>query len=87
MFYAQDKLSKKREEKIMENASDALKMAGAVLIFIIALTIVFSLISQIKTTSDSVLFNSDKLNYYTWETGTLDKRKNSWRGYYCCNAL
>ena len=65
----------------MENATDALKMAFAVFVFIIALSIVFSLISQAKETADTVLFYSDKTNYYDWETGNLEERKNSGRGY------
>lgn len=56
----------------MENASDALKMAFAVFVFIIALSIVFSLLTKIKETADMVLFHTDKTNYYEWETGTLD---------------
>lgn len=54
----------------MENASDALKMAFAIFVFIIALSIVFSLFSTIKETADAVLFYSDKTNYYGWETGS-----------------
>lgn len=53
----------------MENASDALKMAFAIFVFIIALSIVFSLITQVKETADEILFNSDKTTYYSWETG------------------
>lgn len=57
----------------MENAADALKMAFAVFVFIIALSIVFSLISQAKQTADEVLANSDKTNYYDkWIEGIDD---------------
>ena len=48
----------------MENATDALKMAFAVFVFIIALSISFYLLTQSKETADTVLFNSDKTNYY-----------------------
>lgn len=48
----------------MENATDALKMAFAMFVFIIALSIAFSLISQAKQTADSVLITSDKTTYY-----------------------
>lgn len=60
----------------MENASDALKMACAIFIFVIALSIVFSLISKIKTTADTILYYSDKTNYYEWESGDQEERKN-----------
>lgn len=63
----------------MENAADALKMAFGVLVFIVALTVLFFQLSQIKQTADTVLLYSDKTNYYEWETGSLEKRKSSWR--------
>lgn len=69
----------------MENASDALKMAFAIFVFVIALTIVFSLISKVKETADAILLNSDKTNYYEWETGNLEDRKNCWRRN--CNSI
>lgn len=53
----------------MENASDALKIAFAVFVFVIAMSIVFSLLSQVKTTADTILFYSDKTNYYEYDTG------------------
>ena len=56
----------------MENVSDALKMAFAIFIFIIALSIVFFLLSEIKNTADSIMFDSDKTNYFQWETGSLE---------------
>lgn len=59
----------------MENASDALKMAFAVFVFIIALSIVFSLISQVKETADAILFASDKTTYYDWIEGDTEERK------------
>ena len=49
----------------MENAVDAFKNAAAVLVFVIALTIAFALLSQAKATSDIMLFASDKTYYYT----------------------
>lgn len=48
----------------MENAASALKMSFAVLIFIIALTITFSCVNKIKETSDFILKNIDKTNFY-----------------------
>lgn len=48
----------------MENATDALKIAFAVFVFVIAITITFSLVSQAKSTADTVLFYADKTSYY-----------------------
>lgn len=49
----------------MENATDALLMAFAVLIFIIALSVTLSSLSQAKSTADIVLFYSDRENFQT----------------------
>lgn len=59
----------------MENTADALKMAFAIFVFIVALSMVFSLIGNIKETADAVLYYSDKTNYYQTETGTADVEK------------
>ncbi|MBQ2917479.1 MAG: hypothetical protein IJE59_04900 [Clostridia bacterium] len=48
----------------MENATDALKIAFAIFVFVIAITLTFSLISQAKSTSDYVLSYSDRTNFY-----------------------
>ena len=48
----------------MENATDALKIAFAVLVFIGAITLTFSIISQAKSASDTVLYYTDKTNFY-----------------------
>lgn len=48
----------------MENATDALKIAFAIFVFVIAITLAFSLISQAKSTADHVLFYADKTNFY-----------------------
>ena len=47
----------------MENASDALKMAFAIFVFVIAITITFALLTQAKNTADYVLFYSDQTNF------------------------
>lgn len=47
-----------------DNVSNALLMAVAMIIFVIALTVTFSLISQTKTTSDTVLYSYDDTKYY-----------------------
>jgi len=51
----------------MENAVDALKIAFAVMVFTIALTLAISIFSQARETSEAVLFMNDKTNYYSWE--------------------
>ena len=57
----------------MENAVDALKIAFGVLVFVIALTVAFALLSQAKATSDIMLFASDKTNYYTYSENAKNK--------------
>lgn len=57
----------------MENAADALKIAFAVLIFVIAITMTFMLISQAKSTADAVLFMGDKTNYYAYYPGVTEE--------------
>lgn len=58
----------------MENASDALKMAFAMLVFIIALSAALALITRARNTSDAVLLYSDKTIYQepTAYTGVLN---------------
>lgn len=48
----------------MENVSDALKIAFAIIVFVTALTITFMLISQSRETSDIVFYSVDKTNFY-----------------------
>ena len=47
----------------MENAADALKIGFALLVFVIAITIVFVMISTVKTSADAVLYYADDTNY------------------------
>ena len=47
----------------MENAVDALKMAAAILIFIIALATSFSIFGTAKETADSIITMRDKQAY------------------------
>lgn len=63
----------------MENATDALKIAFAAFIFIVALSIVFSLMTKIKATADSILISSDKTTYYNWNTGETNYRQRNGR--------
>lgn len=47
----------------MENAVQALKTAAAVLIFVIAITVAFTMFSRAKTTADAVVKSQDKQEY------------------------
>lgn len=49
----------------MENATEALKMAFAVFVFAIALSIVFKFMGSAKETADVVFFYNDKTNFRT----------------------
>ena len=51
----------------MENAFDALKMAFAVIVFVIALAIAFSLLSQANATAQQIFFGIDKITYLDHE--------------------
>ena len=53
----------------MNNASDALKIAAALIVFVVAISMLFSLIATIRNTADSVLFYSDQTNFYEWDSG------------------
>lgn len=48
----------------MENAADALKIAFGIFVFVVGITITFSLISQAKSAADYVLYYSDETNFY-----------------------
>lgn len=47
----------------MENAVEALKTAAAVLVFVIAITVSFTMFSKAKTTADSIITMQDKQEY------------------------
>lgn len=51
----------------MENAVDALKMAWAVLVFVIALSITMFMFSQARTTADAVLQSSDITEFMEYQ--------------------
>lgn len=59
----------------MENAVEALKMAGFMILFIIALSITMITITQAKTTADSLVKNQDRQQSYQYieVTGDLSK--------------
>ncbi len=48
----------------MENAADAIKMAGAVLLFVLALSIIIPLFSQARQTADMILDIRDRETVY-----------------------
>ena len=52
----------------MENAADALKMAGAVLLFVLALSIIIPFFSQARETADMILDIRDRETVYINET-------------------
>lgn len=66
----------------MENAADAIKMAGAVLLFVLALSIVIPFFSQARETTDLILDARDREttyingNYYYNATG--NERQVGW---------
>lgn len=51
----------------MENASEALMMAFAVLILVLALTVAITSFNQVKAISDVVLYTTDETNYYAYQ--------------------
>lgn len=63
----------------MENGADALLIAFAVLIFIIALSVALSTLAQAKSTADVVLFYSDRENFQTPLTDELNVVQNGGR--------
>lgn len=63
----------------MENAADALKMAFAIIVFAVAVTVLFYTASLTRSVSESVLLDSDKTTYYTYyedDTNTIDGNGN-----------
>ena len=55
----------------MENAVDALKMAFAILVFLIALALTFFLFTKIKETTDTMLWYADRDNFTDYEYESL----------------
>lgn len=47
----------------MENSVEALKIAFAVFVFVLALTVAFIVLAQAKSTADTVLYHTDKTNF------------------------
>lgn len=61
----------------MDNAADFLKTSFAVLIFIIAISVTFSMVSKVTTASRTILKNSDRNTYFRpmTEAETAKSRK------------
>lgn len=51
----------------MENATHALSMAFAVMVFVIALTVAMVSFSNVKQVSDKILYTKDETNYYEYQ--------------------
>lgn len=56
----------------MENAVDALKIAFAVFVFVMALTISITSFTNVKAAADAILYTRDETNYYEYE-GAIGK--------------
>ena len=58
----------------MENAADALKIAFAIFVFTLAVTVSFGIISQAKGASDVVLYHNDETNFYQYADSSATNR-------------
>lgn len=56
----------------MENATDAIKMAFAVMVLVMALSVSIISFNKVKATSDVVLYTKDETNYYDYQ-GAIGK--------------
>lgn len=63
----------------MENAIDALKIAFAIFIFVIAIALSFSIIGQVRATSETILALNDKANSYDYVTNEDSNANNKER--------
>ena len=61
----------------MENAVDALKIAFAMFVFALAIMVTFGLVSQAKSTADTVLYYSDETNFYEQSKSSSTNREVS----------
>ena len=60
----------------MENATDALKMAGAVLIFVLAISIIILAFGQVRETADIILDYKDRETTYIYYDNQYDDEGN-----------
>lgn len=58
----------------MENAVDAMKMAFAVIIFTISLSIAIYMFGEARTTADAVLYSSDVTQFMEYQEATEENR-------------
>ncbi len=58
----------------MDNAVDALKIAFAVLVFVMAITVSITAFDQAKATSDEVFYMADKTNFYEYPSKDEQKQ-------------
>lgn len=56
----------------MENVADALRMAFGVLVFVIAISITVSLVSQANATTNQIFNNMDKITYLEQAVGSTE---------------
>lgn len=63
----------------MENAVDALKIAFAIFIFVIAIALSFSIVGQVRATSDVILALNDKANSYDYVANEDNNANNKER--------
>ena len=61
----------------MENATDALIMAGSVLLLIVALTVAISSLSNLRMQTQSILSERDQLMVTTDESGYINYLRNN----------
>ena len=59
----------------MENAVEALKMAGFMLLFIMALSITMVILTQAKTTADAIVKSADRQNSYEYIELSADETR------------
>lgn len=63
----------------MENAAEALRMAFVVLVFVIAMSLAFMMITQARSTADVVFQTTDKQEYVTGITSIGQDRSDEYR--------
>lgn len=60
----------------MENAVDALKIAFAMFVFVIAIALTFSIVGQARATSDTIFAINDKTNLYEYVDSSEENASN-----------
>jgi hypothetical protein len=60
----------------MENASEALILAFAVIVFVIALTVSINSFNSVKAVADTILYSKDETNYYDYQ-GAIGKAQEN----------